>query len=68
MSREKKDYRANIELLNNMFPNVAMLNENEVMQAIGCKDRRTVKKYLGKLFAANNRISKAALARWMCGE
>ena len=67
MAREKQDYRPNIELLNTLFPGSAVLTEEQAMQAIGCKDRRTLKKHLGECYTSNNRISKTALARWMCG-
>lgn len=67
MPREKQDYRPNMEILNTIFPNCAMLTERQAMDVTGYKDRRTLRKHLGNCFA-NNRISKAALARWMCGE
>ena len=67
VSREKQDYRANLEILNTLYPEHAMLTEQQAMEVTGYKDRRTLRKHLGNCFA-NNRISKAALARWMCGK
>lgn len=66
MSREKEDYRANIEQLNRLFPEYEMLTLKDVMQVLGYTDPRPVKKYLGGSFV-NGKLSKAALARYMCG-
>lgn len=66
MPREHPDYRANIELLNQRFPDHDMLTREEVLQVTGYKNMNTMLKYLGKSFV-NKRISKAALARYMCG-
>ena len=43
-----------------------MLSIEELMQVTGYKSINTVRKYFGKVLV-NRRISKAALARWMCG-
>lgn len=67
MSREKEDYRANIEQLNRLFPEREMLTIQETMQLLGYGSKNTVKKYLGTKMV-NSRISKAALARYMCGK
>ena len=66
MAREKDGFRENLELLNNRFPMSDMLSMEQAMQVIGCTDRRTLKKYLGK-HLVNKRISKVFLARYMCG-
>ena len=66
MSREKEDYRANIEQLNRLVPEYEMLTLKDVMQVLGYTDPRPVKKYLGSSFV-NGKLSKAALARYMCG-
>lgn len=66
MAREKDGYRENLELLNNRFPMSDMLSMEQAMQVIGCTDRRTLKKYLGK-HLVNKQISKVFLARYMCG-
>lgn len=66
MAREHPDYRANLEILNTRFPDHDMLSVEETMQVTGWTDRRTVIKYMGNSFV-HNRISKAALARYMCG-
>ena len=66
MAREKEGYRENLELLNNRFPDHDMLSIEEVMQVTGYKKRDTVRKHLGKSFV-NKRLSKTALARYMCG-
>jgi hypothetical protein len=66
MAREHIDYRANLELLNNRFPECDMLTEQQAMEVTGYKTRTTLRKHLGTSFV-NYRISKAAMARWMCG-
>lgn len=66
MAREKEDYRANMELLNVRFPDYDMLSVQDTMKVTGFKKRDTVLKHLGQCFV-NGRISKAALARYMCG-
>lgn len=66
MSREKEGYRENLEILNNRYPDHDMLTIEELMQVTGYKSINTVRKYFGKILV-NKRISKAALARWMCG-
>ena len=66
MAREKECFRDNLELLNSRYPDHDMLSMDEAKQVLGWGDARTVRKYLGKLFV-NGRISKAALARYMCG-
>lgn len=65
MAREKDGYRENLEILNERFPDYDMLSITDVMQVTGYK-RATVMKYLGEMFV-HNRISKAHLARYMCG-
>lgn len=66
MAREKDGYRDNLELLNLRFPQHDMLTIEEVMQVTGIRTKDTVRKHLGQ-FYVNRRISKAALARYMCG-
>ena len=64
MPREKEDYRANIEQVNRLFPEREMLTMREAMQVTGYRSVNSVKKYLNFV---NGKISKAALARYMCG-
>lgn len=66
MAREKEGYRENLEILNEMFPGAVMLNMNQVMQVLGCVDRRTLMRKIPKNWV-DNRISKVYLARYMCG-
>ena len=66
MGRELINYRENIEILNNRFPQHDMLTEEQAMEVTGYKSRNTLRKYLG-IYFVGNRISKAAMARWMCG-
>lgn len=66
MAREKEDYRENIAQLNRLFPEREMLTLQETMQILGYGSKNTVKKYLGQKIV-NGKISKAALARYMCG-
>lgn len=53
-------------MLNTRFPNVDMLSQEQVMQVIGCADRRTLRRRLPGNWVGN-RISKVYLARYMCG-
>ena len=64
MAREKEDFRANLEQLNRLIPDREMLTIQEVMQITGYKSPNSVRKHM-KL--VNGKISKAALARYMCG-
>ena len=66
MPREHLDYRTSLEILNTRYPGHDMLSVNNALLVTGCKKRDTVMKHLGGSFV-NNRISKAALARYMCG-
>lgn len=66
MSREKEGYRENIAQLNRLFPEREMLTLQETMQILGYGSKNTVKKYLG-VKMVNGKISKAMLARYMCG-
>lgn len=63
MSREHPDYRLNLELLNKRFPDYDMLNYKDVMEFTGMSIN-TVKKHFR--FNAAKKLSKVALARWMC--
>ena len=64
MAREKEDFRVNIEQLNRLFPDREMLTMRETMQILGYSSINTVKKYIRFV---NGKVSKAALARYMCG-
>lgn len=64
MSRENQDYRVNLEQLNRMYPDREMLTATEVMHIMGYKSQSTVRKHVPFV---NRRVSKAALARIMCG-
>lgn len=64
MGREKEDYRNNIEQLNRIYPDREMLAVKEVMQIMGYKSRNTAVKHVPFV---NGRVSKATLARIMCG-
>ena len=66
MAKEKEGYRENLELLNMRFPDHDMLSVDEVMMVTGYKKRDTVMRHLGSSFV-HNRMSKVALARYMCG-
>ncbi len=67
MAREKEDFRGNLELLTQMFPNRVTLTVNEASAIIDC-DRDTltndttfpVKKIKSKLV-----VPVVALARWL---
>lgn len=64
MGREHPDYRNNIEQLNRLYPDREMLTVAEVMQIMGYKSQNTAKKHVPFV---NRRVSKATLARLMCG-
>ena len=64
MSREKTDYRANLERLNELFPDREMLTFEEVHNIMGYKSKDTTRKYVP---FTHRRCSKATLARVMCG-
>ena len=66
MAREKEFYRENLEILNNRYPDHDMLSVEEIMQVTGIKSLTTIRKVFGKVLV-NRRLSKAALARYMCG-
>ena len=66
MAREKEGYRENLELLNNRFPEADMLSQEQVMQVIGCIDRRTLLRKIPNNWVGK-RLSKVYLARYMCG-
>ena len=65
MSREKEDYRANLERLNDLYPDHEMLTIPETMKIMGYRSINTAKKYTP---FTNRRVSKATLARIMCGK
>lgn len=64
MPREKEDFRANLERLNELYPDHEMLTIPETMKVMGYRSINAVKKYVP---FTNSRISKATLARIMCG-
>lgn len=64
MPREHEDYRANLERLNELYPTREMLNITEAMKVMGYRTKDTAKKYIP---FTNRRVSKATLARIMCG-
>ena len=66
MAREKEFYRENLEILNTRYPDHDMLSIEEIMQVTGFKSLTTIRKIFGTMMV-NKRISKAALARYMCG-
>lgn len=65
MPREKEDYRANLERLNELYPDHEMLTIPETMKVMGYRSKDTVKKHIP---FTNRRVSKATLARIMCGQ
>lgn len=64
MPREHPDYRNNIEQLNRLYPDREMLTVAETMQIMGYKSAITAKKHVPFV---NHKVSKATLARIMCG-
>lgn len=65
MPREKEDYRANLERLNELYPDREMLTIPDVQQIMGYKSVNTAKKYIP---FTNRRVSKTTLARIMYGQ
>lgn len=64
MPREKEDYRANLERLNELYPDHEMLTIQESMKIMGYRSYDAARKYIP---FTNRRVSKATLARIMCG-
>lgn len=64
MPREHPDYRDALELLNDLYPGLAMLGLPEVKALTGWSDTRTVKR---RLPVVHEQVSKIALAKYMCG-
>lgn len=62
MPREKDGYRDNLALLNEMYPDVLMLNIKQTAAVYGLKPI-TVKRYVP---FKDGMVSKAVLARCMC--
>lgn len=65
MPREKTDYRANLERLNELYPDQEMFGVDEIKKIMGWKDSRTVLKYVP--LTPFRKASKATIARVMCG-
>lgn len=65
MPREHVDYRNNIEQLNRRYPEKEMLTRPEVMQILGVSTYAGLNRF-GLPFI-HGKVSKAALARVMCG-
>ena len=65
MPREHEDYRNNIEHLNRLYPDKEMLDVHEVTKVFGYKSIQTTRKHVPFV---NHRVSKATLARIMCGK
>lgn len=65
MPREKTDFRAHLERLNELYPDKEMLSVAEIKQIMGWKNIRTVKKYVP--LTPFLQASKVTLARIMCG-
>lgn len=64
MPREHEDYRNNLEQLNRLFPDKEMLTAADAMKVWGVSSVNTIKKYVP---FTEHRVSKATLARCMCG-
>ena len=62
---EQIDLRNNIQILNRRYPNKDMLTVREAMLVMGYKSSVTTKKYVP---FAHGKVSKATLARIMCGK
>lgn len=67
MAREKPFYRENLELLNARYPDHDMLTPTEVAAVMGWKTANTTRKYLACLTNEAGKVSKAAVADYMCG-
>lgn len=69
MPREKEGYRDNLELLNKRFPDRDMLTISDLCPVFGYRDRRSLRGHLQRfgIPVIDNRVSKAAVARYMCG-
>lgn len=67
MARELEDYRNNMEILNTRFPGKDMLGIADVQAIFGIRSRDTVLRHF-PMRSVGRTISKATLARMMCGE
>lgn len=67
MSREHPDYRLNMELINDQYPEGATLTINEVMGVTRIRTVATVRKHFRKHIVCG-KVSKAVVARFLCGE
>lgn len=65
MPREHPDFRDTMELLNTLYPGVAMLSQSQVLTAMGWKSTRTIRRHLPTV---NGNVSKVAVAKYMCGQ
>ena len=62
---ERKDYRLNLERLNELFPDKEMLTIHDVMQVMGFSSPQSAKKYVP--FTKSKQVSKVTMARVMSG-
>lgn len=67
MAREKPFYRENLEILNARYPDHDMLSPSEVAVVMGWKTPNTTRKYLTGMINEAGKVSKAAVAQYMCG-
>ena len=68
MSRERPDYRENLILIRERFPDKITLSINEACQIVGVKDRRTLlrdKSFPAQMIGGKYAISITSLARYM---
>lgn len=64
MPREKEDFRVNLEQLNRLFPEREMLTVKETMQVMNYGSVSTARRHVR---FRDGKVSKATLARIMCG-
>lgn len=60
--REKEAYRANLEWLNEIFPEKGLLTITDISQAMGLSRQTASKMFGAELKKHGNRISKPTLA------
>jgi hypothetical protein len=62
---ERKDYRLNLERLNELYPDKEMLTIHDVMRLMGFTSPNSAKKYVP--LTKSKQVSKATMARIMSG-
>ena len=66
MAREHPDYRDNLELLNQRFPDKDFFTVQEIQSYVGWKSKKTAYKYLQEYENSFGMILKTDFAKFLC--